>query len=125
MDQSVDQVEYVGVTITKEDLKWDVHWYNQHCQQSQQDYWLPEAEPQNHQSQRRSVVYKPMVRPLLEYASPVWDPVSIRITNNMEKVQRRAARWVKQDYRQATKSEDLVKYTEVKTYRRFLDNLLC
>ena len=39
-----------------------------------------------------------MVRPQLEYASAVWDPYHIGDISELEKVQRRAARWVLNDY---------------------------
>ena len=43
--------------------------------------------------------YKTYVRPILEYASTVWDPHTIELTNQLEMVQRRAARFVTADYR--------------------------
>ena len=39
-----------------------------------------------------------MVRPQLEYASDVWDPHQVGDTMELEKVQRRAACWVLNDY---------------------------
>ena len=39
-----------------------------------------------------------MVRPQLEYASDVWDPHHVGDIMELEKVQRRAARWVLNDY---------------------------
>ena len=38
-------------------------------------------------------------RPLLEYGSAVWDPYLQKEIQSIEMVQRRAARWVKSDYR--------------------------
>ena len=39
-----------------------------------------------------------MVRPLMEYASAVWDPYYIKDIQQLEKVQHRAAHWVLNDY---------------------------
>ena len=39
------------------------------------------------------------VRPLLEYGSAVWDPYLQKDMQSIKMVQRRAARWVKSDYR--------------------------
>ena len=38
------------------------------------------------------------MRPILEYASPVWDPYQKESINALEKVQRRAARWIVNNY---------------------------
>jgi hypothetical protein len=39
-----------------------------------------------------STLYKSMVRPILEYASPVWSPYLVKDNLALEKVQRRASR---------------------------------
>ena len=43
--------------------------------------------------------YNTYVRPILEYASTVWDPHTKELTSQLEMVQRRAARFVTADYR--------------------------
>ena len=50
--------------------------------------------------------YKTLVRPLTEYASTVWDPYTKVLTNKIEMVQRRAARFCLNDYK--TKSKGCV-----------------
>ena len=42
--------------------------------------------------------YKAMVRPIIEYASPVWDPHTSLYINHLEAVQRSAARFCCKDY---------------------------
>ena len=44
------------------------------------------------------MAYKAIVRPQLEYASCVWDPHQPTYIDSIEKVRRRAARWVCSDY---------------------------
>ena len=46
----------------------------------------------------KSRAYLTLVRPILEYASPVWDPHLVKDRDQIEKVQRAAARWVSSDY---------------------------
>ena len=48
--------------------------------------------------QLRERAYKAIVRPQLEYAAPVWDPHTQDDIDKIEMVQRRAARWVLNDY---------------------------
>ena len=48
----------------------------------------------------KSAAYKALVRPHLEYCSPVWDPSTKKSKDKIEMVQRRSARWVMGKYRQ-------------------------
>ena len=41
----------------------------------------------------KEVAYKTLIRPKLEYAAPFWSPYSKLQINQVEKVQRTAARW--------------------------------
>ena len=46
----------------------------------------------------RDLTYKTYVRPQLEYASTVWDPSTRKNINQLEQVQRHAARYVTGNY---------------------------
>ena len=50
----------------------------------------------------RETCYTTIVRPTMEYASTVWDPVSQHNIKAIEKVQRRAARFVTMNYTDRT-----------------------
>ena len=42
----------------------------------------------------KSIAYKAIVRPCLEYASVVWSPHTVSDIDAIESVQKRAARWI-------------------------------
>ena len=50
----------------------------------------------------KATSYISLVRPHLEYAAAAWDPYLVGDCKQLEKVQRRAARFVKRDYRSTT-----------------------
>ncbi|MCG8045233.1 MAG: hypothetical protein JAY66_06065 [Candidatus Thiodiazotropha taylori] len=56
----------------------------------------------------REIAYKTIVRPQLEYAAPVWDPYIQEDIKRVEMVQRRAARWVLNDFSTYTSVSDLL-----------------
>ena len=47
----------------------------------------------------KETAYFTLVRPVLEYAAIIWDPYQQYLIDDIEKIQRRAARWVMGDYR--------------------------
>ncbi len=46
-----------------------------------------------------------LVRPIMEYVAPIWDPYYIY---KLEKVQRRAARWILSEYSRTTSVTSLL-----------------
>ena len=52
--------------------------------------------------------YKTLVRPILEYASSAWDPYTQTNITQLEAVQRRAARFVKGDYRTTSSTSQML-----------------
>ena len=59
-------------------------------------------------TQIKSQCYKTLVRPILEYASPVCDPYTASKINKLESVQRRAARFVVGDYRTTSSTSQMI-----------------
>ena len=56
----------------------------------------------------KAQTYKALVRPILEYASPAWDPHTITNIKKLEAVQRRAARFVHGDYKTTSSTSDMI-----------------
>ncbi|KAK7110963.1 hypothetical protein V1264_014752 [Littorina saxatilis] len=66
----------------------------------------------------KMLAYKTMVRPILEYACTEWDPHSDRLITTLEKVQRRAARFVTNRYHNTTSVTDMLTLLEWPTLQQ-------
>ena len=93
------EARYLGVKITA-DLRWDAH-ITDVCNKANKTLGFLRRNIKTINERIENAAYKTFVRPVLEYASPVWDPSTANNIKALQKVQRRAARWVKQDYRRS------------------------
>jgi hypothetical protein len=95
--QTVDQTKYLGITINR-DLKWNKHITNiTNKANSTLAFLRRNLRVSN--PRLKSIAYKALVRPRMEYAATVWDPHTKKCINALESVQRRAARWTLNKYR--------------------------
>ena len=92
MLDSVSSAKYLGVTIS-EHLSWSTHIDNITKSANQTLGFL-----KRNIQVKKSIAYKTLVRPQLEYASTVWSPHTATDIQKVEAVQRRAAKWVYRDY---------------------------
>ena len=90
--ENVEKIKYLGVTITY-DLKWNTHVSNI-CTKANRTLGFLRRNLAACPLDVNESAYKGLVRPILEYGSSVWDPQSILLQDELEKVQKRAARFV-------------------------------
>ena len=92
----VDSVKYLGVHITK-DLSWNKH-VNAICTKANRTLGLLRRNLSKCPSEVKMQAYKGLVRPILEYACPIWDPHAAYLEDQLERVQKRSARFIASDY---------------------------
>ena len=91
-----DEKKYLGVTITI-DLKWSTHVSNI-CTNANRTLGFLRCNLAACPPDVKESAYKGLVCPILEYGSSFWDPQSILLQDELEKVQKGAARFVTGNY---------------------------
>ena len=99
---NVETIKYLGITIAN-DLKWNTHVSNI-CTKANRTLGFLRRNLAACPQDVKESAYKGLVRPVLEYGSSVWDPQSILLQDELEKVQKRAARFVTGNYTYETGS---------------------
>ena len=94
--ESVSSAKYLGVDISN-DLSWDAH-INRSSNRANQSLGFLRRNIKVKSEPLKTIAYQTLVRPQLEYASEVWSPHTQTAIDQIEAVQRRAARWIKSDY---------------------------
>ena len=89
---NVEKIPYLGITISN-DLKWNTHVSNI-CIKANRTHGFLRNNLAACPKDVKESAYKGLVRPVLEYGSSVWDPQSILLLDELEKMQKRAARFV-------------------------------
>ena len=102
--------KYLGITIS-DDFKWSSHIATITKKANQQLGFVRRNTRQLPRSFREAA-YKSLVRPHLEYCSSVWDPYTTSDTQKLEKIQRRAARYVTGDYKRCSSVTEMIKELE-------------
>ena len=107
MLDSVSSAKYLGVTIL-DDLPWSTH-INNITKSANQTLGFLKRNIRVHYKDLKSVAYKTLVRPQLEYASTLWSPHTATDIQKVEAIQRRAARWVYRDYSYTSSTTAMMK----------------
>jgi hypothetical protein len=87
---------YLGVQITSK-LTWNKH-IQQTTSKANRTLGFIQRNLYSCPKHTKESAYKTLVRPLVEYTSAVWDPHTKDLSNQIEMIQKRAARFVCNDY---------------------------
>ena len=100
--ENVESIKYLGVTITG-DLRWNTHVSNV-CTKANRTHGFLRRNLYSCPQEVKEAAYKGLVRPVLDYGSSVWDPPGVVLQEELESVQKRAARFVTGNYNYETGS---------------------
>ena len=89
---NVEKIKYLGITITN-DLKWTTHVSNI-CTNANRTLGFHKRNLAASPRDVKESAYKGLVRPVLEYGSSILDSQNILLQDELEKVQKRVARFV-------------------------------
>ena len=94
--ENVESIKYLGVTITS-DLRWNTHVSNV-CTKTNKTLGSLRKNLYSCPQEVKEAAYKGFVLPVLDYGSSVWDPPGVVLQEELESVQKRAARFVTGNY---------------------------
>ena len=95
--QEVPTNPYLGINISN-DLKWNTH-VSSVISKANSSLGLLRRNLHHCPATTRKTAYIALVRSTLEYGATIWDPYTQTEINRLEGVQRRAARFITQDYK--------------------------
>ena len=100
--ENVESIKYLGVTITS-DLRWNTHASNV-CTKANRTLGFLRRNLYSCPQEVKEAAYKGLVRPGLDYGSLVWEPPGEVLQEELESVQKHAARFVTGNYNYETGS---------------------
>ena len=94
--ENVESIKYLGVIITS-DLRWNTHVSNV-CTKANRTLGFVRRNLCSCPQEVKEAAYKGLVRPVLDYGSSVWDPPGVALQEELESVQKHAARFMTGNY---------------------------
>ena len=104
--ENVSSARYLGITINNT-VSWDDHISNT-CSKANRVLGFLRRNLKISTFNIKEKAYKDFVRPLLEYAASVWDPYSQKNISKIEAIQRRAARFVLNRFRNTSSVNNML-----------------
>ena len=105
--QPTPNAKYLGITINNK-LSWNTH-IDTVCQKGNNTLNFLNRNFRHTSKKIKEQLYMTYVRPILEYSSSVWDPHTLDNITKLEKVQRRAARFINNTYSREVSVTSLLK----------------
>jgi hypothetical protein len=102
----VTSAKYLGVTIS-DDMTWSNH-IDKTASKANSKLGFLKRNIKTKDAEIKEKAYNMIVRPTMEYCSTVWDPHTKTQAETVEKVQRRAARWVTGRYHNTSSVSDML-----------------
>ena len=112
----VNHCPYLGVEM-QSNMKFDRHIVNM-CNKATRTFNMLRRNLHHCSPQIKEISYKALIRPILEYSAAVWDPHRLKEKQQIERIQRRAARWVKCDYSRDTSVSGLLEQLQWPTLEK-------
>ena len=104
--ESVTSAKYLGITL-QSNLKWNTH-CNNIISNAHKSLGFLKRNLQVSNTQIKSRAYQAIIRPKLEYSCTVWDPHTAQYTHKIEMIQRRAARYVHNNYHNTSSVTNMI-----------------
>ena len=113
--ETVESAKYLGIHLHNQ-LNWNTH-VNKIVNKANSTCSFLHRNLRRSPEHTKDLAYKAMVRPILEYASTVWDPHTQDNVHKIKMVQRRAARFVKNQYDRNSSVTEMLRSLQRQTLR--------
>ena len=112
--ENVSEAKYLGVTLTN-NMSWKSHIQKIASKANNCRLFL-QRNLRKCSAETKLRCYTTYVRPILEYAASVWDPVDNKLlTDILEKVQRKAVRWISNDWQHLSSPTEMMESLSLST----------
>lgn len=101
----VAEYKYLGLIFTP-DLKWNAH-TNEVSNRANKVLWGLRRRLYSATPEVKSLAYKILVRPIIEYAKIVWDPLTATNRHKLDRIQRLASRFIFNKYQRVHSPTEL------------------